>query len=190
MKPFTSTRALLATALIAGLSACGGSNTYQLGGNVVGLSQDGLVLSNGSSTLAISAGAVGYLFPDKLKYGAVFDVQIKTQPAHQTCSIAGAKGSAGTTSSTGGLVSCSLNSNTLSGTTTGLTSDGLKLTNGSDTLTVAANTSAFTFAGRVPYGSAYGVTILQQPTGKTCSVTNGTGTMGDVAITNISITCI
>ncbi|MEN9865413.1 MAG: hypothetical protein RL748_1003, partial [Pseudomonadota bacterium] len=188
-KPFTSTRTLLAASLIATLSACGGSNTYQLGGSVVGLTQDGLVLSNGSNTLAVSAGASGYLFPDKLKYGAVFDVQIKTQPAHQTCGINGAKGSAGTTSSTAGLVSCSLNTNTIGGTISGLTAAGLKLTNGGDTQEIAANSTTFTMS-RVPYGIAYGVTVLQQPTGKTCSVSSGIGTMGDVAITNIVVSCV
>ena len=39
------------------------------------------------------------------------------------------------------------------------------------------------------YTSAYAVTVQTQPTGLTCSVSNGTGTMGSAAVTNIAVTC-
>lgn len=190
MKPFTSLRTLMALTVLTGLAACGGSNTYQLGGNVTGLSQDGLVLSNGGVTLQVTAGSIGFLFPDKLKYGTLFDVQVQTQPAHQLCAVSGAKGSAGTTSTTAGFVVCSLNSFTVGGSITGLTTDGLQLTNGSDTLLVGANATTFVMSQRVSFGTSYGIAILKQPTGKTCSITNPAGTIAtDANVTNITITC-
>ena len=191
MKPFTSSRALAALTLIAGLSACGGSNTYQLGGIVLGLSQNGLVLSNGGATLPVVAGSTGFLFPDKLKYGALFDVQIQTQPAHQLCGVSNGKGSAGTTSTSNVVVSCALNNVTVGGNIGGLTTEGLQLTNGSDTLLVGANATTFVMSQRVSFGSSYGIAILKQPTGKTCSVGNPAGTITtDAAVTNITITCV
>ena len=41
----------------------------------------------------------------------------------------------------------------------------------------------------VAYTSAYAVTVQTQPTGLTCSVSNGTGTMGSAAVTDIAVTC-
>lgn len=190
MKPFTSSRALAALILIAGLSACGGSNTYQLGGSVIGLTQNGLVLANAGTSLPVAAGSTGFLFPEKLKYGALFDVQVTTQPAHQLCGVSNAKGSAGTTSTTNGVVVCTLNSFTVGGTISGLTVEGLQLTNGNDTLTVVANATTFVMSQKVSFGSSYGVTILRQPTGKICSTGNQSGIMADTAITNITVTCV
>lgn len=191
MKPFTSSRALAALTLIAGLSACGGSNTYQLGGVVLGLSQSGLVLSNAGVTLPVTAGATGFLFPEKLKFGALFDVQVQTQPAHQVCTVGNAKGSAGTTSTSNAIVSCALNSFTIGGTISGLTTDGLQLTNGTDTVLIAANATNFVMLQRVFFGSSYGVAVLKQPTGKTCSVSNAAGTIAtDANVTNIAVTCV
>jgi len=42
----------------------------------------------------------------------------------------------------------------------------------------------------VYYNQSYGVTILAQPTGQTCTVTNGTGVMQDAPVTNIAINCV
>ena len=62
--------------------------------------------------------------------------------------------------------------------------------NSSDSIVVIQN-GGFFFDAEVPPGSAYSVTIGTQPTGETCTVTNGSGTVdssGD-PITNILISC-
>jgi hypothetical protein len=71
----------------------------------------------------------------------------------------------------------------------GLTGTGLVLqNNGGDNLSVAANGSN-QFAGKLPSGSAYAVTIMSQPSGYTCSVTNASGTVSTADISNISVAC-
>src|SRR5712664_2555390 len=46
--------------------------------------------------------------------------------------------------------------------------------NNSDSLTLTSNGS-FTFANSLASGAAYSVTVLTQPVGQTCAVTNGSG---------------
>jgi hypothetical protein len=62
------------------------------------------------------------------------------------------------------------------------------LDNGGNALKVTAN-GAFTFTTRLASGTAYKVTVGVQPTGETCTVTNGTGTVGTANVTNVSVSC-
>ena len=62
------------------------------------------------------------------------------------------------------------------------------LDNGGDTYTASAN-GAFIFAAALASGAAYNVTVSVQPAGETCSVTNGSGTVGTADITNVAIVC-
>ena len=79
----------------------------------------------------------------------------------------------------------------MGGTISGLTASGLTLqNNGGDPLTVAASAKTFQFSAAVPSGGAYAVTVKTQPTGQTCTVTNGTGTVGSAAISSVAITCV
>ncbi|TMH43792.1 MAG: hypothetical protein E6H59_07540, partial [Betaproteobacteria bacterium] len=64
---------------------------------------------------------------------------------------------------------------TVGGTVSGLTGAGLVLqNNGRDDLNIVAN-GPFTFTTRAVESAPYNVTMLAQPTGQTCSVTNGSG---------------
>ncbi len=56
-------------------------------------------------------------------------------------------------------------------------------------LAVKPGASSFTMPTAVAYTSAYAVTVQTQPAGLTCSLGNGTGTMGSAAVTNIAVTC-
>ncbi len=79
---------------------------------------------------------------------------------------------------------------TIGGTVSGLTGAGLALqNNGGDTLTVAANSTSFSFATAVANGTAYAVTISQQPAAQTCSVGDGSGT-ASANVTNVTISCV
>ncbi len=82
---------------------------------------------------------------------------------------------------------------TIGGTVTGLTGSGLVLQlNGGSNLSVAANAMTFTFATGLTSSSSYNVTILTQSTGpsQTCAVVaNGSGTVGSVNVTSVSVTC-
>ena len=60
--------------------------------------------------------------------------------------------------------------------------------NGGDDLSVSAS-GAFTFGTGLTSGSAYNVTVKTNPAGQTCSVANGSGTVGSADITNVAVTC-
>lgn len=79
---------------------------------------------------------------------------------------------------------------TVGGTLSGLGS-GLSVTllnNGSDALTRNAN-GAFTFATALASGTAYAVTVGTQPTGQTCTVSNGSGTITSANVTSVTVVC-
>jgi len=85
-------------------------------------------------------------------------------------------------------VTCSTNSYTLGGAVNGLSGTVVLQNNGGDNLTRNSN-GGFTFATPVASGAPYNVTILSQPAGQTCTVSNGSGTMGGSNVSNVSVTC-
>ena len=87
-------------------------------------------------------------------------------------------------------VTCTTNapSPAVGGTVTGLTGSVVLQDNGGDNLTVTAN-GAFTFATKLASGATYAVTVQTQPAGQTCTVTNGTGTIGSANVTNVAVSC-
>lgn len=79
----------------------------------------------------------------------------------------------------------------ISGTISNLTAIGLVLqNNGGDNLTVNSGATTFQCPTPVAYGSSYNVTVLQQPTGLTCTVSNGSGTNVIADITNVAVSCM
>jgi 6-phosphogluconolactonase (cycloisomerase 2 family) len=77
------------------------------------------------------------------------------------------------------------------GTIAGLTTGGLVLTNGTDTVRPSPGSNSFQFPTRVPSGDTYDVSVSQQPTGLTCGVHNGSGTAGpQTPATNVSVFCV
>jgi hypothetical protein len=201
--------ALCALTLAAGLSACGGgTSSYTIDGTVTGLQYEGLVLQNNETNdLAVkplglddnkNVKNVPYSFPGEVDYGKPYKVTVKAQPKHQRCELAGGTAdTAGRLTAINAVIACALVSNTIGGTINGLAGDNLVLTNGSTGGTVAVTKDAngvypgkFVFPAQVTYGQTYGVTVLDQPTGQTCTVTNGAGTMGDVAVDTIVINCV
>jgi hypothetical protein len=74
------------------------------------------------------------------------------------------------------------------GSTSGLVGQVTLQNNGGDTLTVSANGS-FTFSIPLAEGATYNVSILTQPATQTCTVSNGSGTVGSSNVTNVSVSC-
>ena len=201
--------ALCALTLAAGLSACGGgTSSYTIGGTVDGLQYPGLVLTNnlsddvnvaplGLNDDKTAIRTVSYQFSKQLDYGEPYSVTIKKQPEHQVCQAAGGNAeTAGRLSTINAAFVCNLVANSIGGTITGLAADGLILNNGGIQLPVtkaadtAAYPTAFVFGSPVTYDQTYGVTVLVQPTGQTCTVTNGAGIMKDNPVTTISVNCV
>lgn len=196
-------RPLVALLLTVSLAACGGKATYDVSGTITGLNNIGLVLANGSDTLSVPAGATSFTFAKRIDYGTSYNIVIQTPPAHMNCSVAGGSDTAGHYVSIQASVSCQQNVYTVGGTITGLTVDGLVLSNGGDgsPLTVSKNTGAdplaFTMPTSVPDGKAFGISVTTSPTGLACKVltdpttglSTGVGIMGAVAVTSVKVAC-
>ena len=198
-------RPALALALALGLSACGGGGKaeFTVAGTVNGLVYPGLILITNGMEIAVAppatpGGVVTYAFTNKLENGDEYHVTFKGQPAHQTCGFATTyrdpinKDTAGRLPKIDVVVNCEIQDHTIGGKVTGLTVDGLVLTNGSNggvlTLTKAATT--YVMPATVFYGQTYGVTVLTQPAGLTCTVAKAVGVMGDADITDMDVTCV
>ncbi len=81
----------------------------------------------------------------------------------------------------------------IEGTVSGL-GTGLSVTlqdNGTDTLTVSSN-GQFAFADKLAGAAAYNVTILTQPPGQVCELTNGSGAVdaGGDTVTSVAVACV
>jgi hypothetical protein len=81
---------------------------------------------------------------------------------------------------------------TVGGTVSGLTGTVVLQNNGGDSLSISAN-GPFTFPTRLGLGASYNVTVSTQPMGKTCTVANGSGSIGDgytgADVTNVTVIC-
>jgi hypothetical protein len=137
---------------------------------------------------------VTYSFSRQLDYGDAYAVTLKQAPQHQVCGYARdtiPADTAGRLSTIDVVFVCALATHPVGGTVTGLTADGLELINGSNggTLAVPANAEKFTFDREVTYNQTFGVTVFKQPTGLTCTVSNGAGVMGDDPVASIAVTC-
>ena len=205
--------ALLAAVAVASLAGCGGKATFNIAGSVQGLLYPGLVLTEKKSGQVITINDVtktSFSFPNTIDYGTEFEIDISTQPPHQTCrSLGGTIGTAGQQASINAAIFCAMTPHTVSGTikmATGSTGSyvGLKLINGSNDLNPFTVTDAAQAAYAYPnivFGIPYGITIFSQPTDPTvkCKLvpkgpfTNKTdeqvsGTMGDENLT-IDVEC-
>jgi len=159
-------------------------------------------------------------FPNGLDYGTYYNVIPKggtaagggSHPAHQNCATNGYPREYGTAGQTASIesartpaievyYSCTVNEYALGGTITGLTSADASITliNGSNSQTTVPGSATATEPLKfnlapVAYGTSFGVTILTQPTGFTCTIANNTGVMDDaleklLGKTDIAVTC-
>lgn len=178
---------------VTNVSVVCATSTYSVSGTVSGLSGVGLVLlDNGGDPLTVNANG-SFTFATKVAVGASYNVTVGTQPTgpSQTCTVSGGTGTMGTANVTGVTVACSTNAYAVSGTVSGLSGAGLVLQdNNGDNLSITAN-GAFTFATAVASGSSYNVTVFTQPTNpsQTCTVTNGSGTIGSANVSNVAVSC-
>ena len=189
-------RAGAALACAAALSACGGSSgELLLGGVYSGVTKTGLVLTNGDDNrleippVAGGNGTGSFYFSELVGTDDEYDVKVAGTPDNvEKCEVVNGKGRAAF-NITSVQVICTFKKHELKGSVANLKGDGLELVNGSDRVVVAAGATEFTLA-QVAEDAAYGVAVLKQPgNGQTCSVANGSGTMGKTDITNVAITC-
>jgi hypothetical protein len=215
---------VLAVSLALASCGGGSDDTYPVTVTVSGVQYEGLILTTNGMEVAVHKPAkdgdpVVVTFPNGLDYGTYYNVVPKggtaagggSQPAHQDCVSGGFPreyGTAGQTASVGSarkaaievFYNCTIKRFQLSGNITGLTSGNLTLINGSNSqITIAGSTTTsplpFTFPASVPFGVSYGVTVLTQPEGFTCTVANGVGEMKEAqeaagGAKGVAVTCV
>jgi hypothetical protein len=174
---------------IANVRVTCATKTFTVGGTVIGLLGDQLVLkNNGGDDLALTANG-RFTFSTPVANNAAYVVTVAKSPANptQACTLANDQGTIGLSNVTDVVITCSTANFYIEGTVTNLLGSDLELANGTDRLTISAGTSTFRFPTAVPSGSAYDVQVRTQPSGphQTCSVNAGTGTVLD---RNVSLT--
>ncbi len=189
-----SVRVSLPTTATTNSTGSGGSTvtssvSFTVGGQVSGLSGGSLtLLLNGGDALVVPAnGAFKFSTP----IASAYTVSVGSQPTGQTCSVGQhGTGVAATANVTDVVVSCSTNSYTVSANVSGLAS-GAQLVlndNGGDATTVSGNGNV-TFAGQIAYNGSYDVSVATQPTGQTCTVSNGSANNVVADVTGVSVVC-
>jgi N-acetylneuraminic acid mutarotase len=120
--------------------------------------------------------------------GFSYSVSIVSQPVGGACT-GNQQGTLGIQNLIVAIV-CTPSSYTIGGTVSGLSAgNGVALENdGGSAISVSAN-GAFTFSTALANQSPYAVTVATQPTGQSCTVNNGSGTVSGANVTNIAITC-
>ena len=170
-------------------SASGNAQKYGLSGTVSGLNGSGLGLSVNGSTIAVASGAKEIVLAASLPAGTAYTVRVATQPSVETCTVANGTGTITTANVGNVVVTCADRAYTLGGTISGLEGSGLVLANETDTLPISSGATSFTLPTPVAYSSSYRVTVATQPSGLSCVVAHGTGTMAASAVTNIAVSC-
>jgi len=165
--------------------------TYSVGGTVSDLTGS-VTLQNNSSDDIIKTTNDGFTFPAQAE-GTDYAVTVSSQPVGQTCTVGNGSGTNITANVTNVTVTCVTDvipTYSVGGNVSGLTGTGLALqNNGADTLAVAGD-GPFTFVTELTDGAAYAVTVSTQPTGQTCSVTDGSSTVATADINNVSVACV
>ncbi|MDR8395749.1 MULTISPECIES: beta-propeller fold lactonase family protein [Paraburkholderia] len=188
-----SVRVSLPTTPTTGSTGSGGSTvtsnvSFTVGGQVSGLSGGPMtLLLNGANALVVPAnGAFRFSTP----IASAYTVSVGSQPAGQTCSVGQGTGVAATANITNVVVSCSANSYTVGANVSGLAGGAQVVlqNNGGDATTVSSNGNV-TFAGRIAYNGSYNVSVATQPSGQTCTVSNGSASGVSANVTNVNVVC-
>ena len=161
---------------------------YSVGGTVSGLSGTVVLQDNGGNDLSVGASGP-FTFSAPLAPGSAYSVTVKSGPPGQTCSVTNGSGIVGSANVTNVAVTCAAAATySVGGTVSGLSGTVTLQDNGGNDLSVGAS-GPFTFSTGLASGAAYNVTVTGSPPGQTCSVANGSGTVGTANVTNVVVTC-
>ncbi len=171
------------------------TNTYTVGGTVVGLATGATAIlqNGGSDSLSLSSNG-SFAFATAVASGAPYAVTVATQPSTPTqlCTVTNGSGSVGSANVTGVQVTCTTTPFTVGGTVIGLANNDTVVlqNNGGDDVSLTQN-GAFNFATPILSGSAYVVTVLTQPSApvQTCVVSAGSGAVGSQNVTGAIVNC-
>ncbi len=159
---------------------------FRVGGTVSGLHGTVVLRNNDADDLVVATDGP-FTFATTVADGGLYEVTIAAQPADQTCAVGNAAGHVSGANVTGISIACTANRFSIGGSAVGLAGT-VVVKNGPDVLSLSQN-GPFTFPTLVPGGSAYDATITGQPTGQTCTLSGGSGTVGTANVTTLAVTC-
>ncbi|CAJ0780022.1 hypothetical protein R8510_04690 [Ralstonia chuxiongensis] len=167
------------------------TSTYTVSGRVNGLTsgQQVTLLNNNADPLTIAADG-SFTFANAVAYHGTYTVTVGTQPTGQICTVSNGVGVDMVANVDSVTVNCSISKYSLNGTLTGL-ANGQQVTlldNNADPLTLYGD-GRFTFPTSIAYQGSYAVTVGTQPTGQTCSVSNGAGAAMVADVNAVTIAC-
>ena len=187
------------------LVACGGGGgggstspapptpVYRITASVTGISGSGLILQNNGATDVAVSGNGTVVITSTAVSGSAYAVTVKTQPSSpsQTCTVTGGTGTMSGSDVSTVAVSCTTNSYGITATVSGLAGTGLTLQNNAVNDLTPSSNGTLTIVSATASGSAYAVTVKTQPSSpsQTCTVTNGSGTVANGAVSNVAVTC-
>jgi hypothetical protein len=182
----------VAAADVASVQVSCSTDQYAISGTVSGLVGEGLMLQNtGGDDLAIAADG-SFSFTASVASGQAYAVTVATQPRlpAQTCTVDAGTGIVGGSNVANVVVTCVINRYAVRGIIAGLAGTVVLQNHGGDALVIAAD-GQFGFPTPVPSGGDYDVTVAVQPASpwQTCTVTNGSGTIVDSDVTDVTVTC-
>jgi YVTN family beta-propeller protein len=163
------------------------NNTFSLGGVVSGLTGTVILRNNGGDDLTVTADGI-FTFAASINDGNDYAVSVFNQPSGQTCSVSTGSGTVSGNHVSNVEVVCSTNSYSVGGTVSGLSGTLVLQNNNGDDLSVNAD-GTFTFATPITHNGTYAVTVQTQPTGQTCSVSTGSGTVSANNVSNVAVVC-
>ncbi|MES2015114.1 MAG: hypothetical protein V4484_01360 [Pseudomonadota bacterium] len=209
----------MALACALGLTACGGGGdelTLTIS-PIYGLTKDGMTVRlNGGTKHAVAALATSFPFTnERVGTDSKFTIEIVDQPPNATCTMINGSGTTGAYAPTGIAISCIATPHNVKAKVTGLLGS-LTVVNSATNYTITpadltvdpvthekwysfTRTVGTDTIGQVGDGNTYSFGILTQPNAQpapivqvaqTCELANGTGTMGDHDVTNVTITCL
>ena len=165
---------------------------YTVGGTVSGLTGGSVILRNSSSDYLTVRANGGFTFPTPLESGSSYNVTVAAQPSRppHICTVNNGSGTVSGADITNVSVVCTPITYTISGTVNGLTGTGLVLqNNNTDDLGIMVD-GVFTFPEAIPDTYSYSVTVLNQPSGQACTVSNASGALAGADVTDIMVTCL
>jgi len=121
-------------------------------------------------------------------YSITWDTTSATNASHTLDAVARDVAGNYATSSITVTVDNTIHTYTVGGSISGLSGTIVLQNNSGDDLTLSSNGS-FAFVTGIASGNPYSVTVLTQPSGQTCIVSTGSGTMPSSNVTNVSVTC-
>ncbi len=177
---------------IIGMRLENDNSSFNLDIDVSGLAATNSVsFMNGVDTLTVNTDGTNTI--STLANGAPYSVSITAQPntPNQSCQITSgnASGNIGGSDETITVV-CTTISYTIGGNVSGLSGgNSVELQNNlTDNITVNAN-GGFVFPTALLDETNYSVTVLTQPAGQTCLLSNNTGTLGGGDVSDVNIAC-